>query len=75
MVAQGRPLQPLLQGVLAGRGDVVLHRPLNEATALAGPGETVDGLDRGFRQNDVDTLCHGSTIYNLLHHIVYTRMM
>jgi hypothetical protein len=61
MIAEGSLLQPSLKSFRAGSGDVVLHSPVNEAAALAGPRHAVDGTDRRFRQDDVDALCHAST--------------
>ena len=65
MVTDGGLFQPLLQSFRAGRDDVVLHRPFNEAAALAGPGQAVDGTDRGFRQDDIDASCHGIRVNDL----------
>ena len=59
MVANRGLFQPLLQGFGAGRDDVILYGPLNEAAALTGPGEAIDSADRGFRQDDIDASCHG----------------
>ncbi len=39
---------------------VVLHGRVDEATALTGLSHPVDGLDGGFRQDDVDAFAHGS---------------
>ena len=59
MVTERSLLQPFLQGFGAGRGDVVLYSPVDEAAALAGPGQAVNGSDRRFRQDDIDAFCHG----------------
>jgi len=41
----------------------VLYSPLNEGAALAGPSQTVESTDRGFRQDDVDAFGHTSIWY------------
>ncbi len=38
----------------------VLHRMIDESAALAWFGHPVNGLDRGFRQNNVDAFAHGN---------------
>jgi hypothetical protein len=41
--------QPFLQGFRAGRGDVMLYSPVDEAAALARPSQAIDGTHGGFR--------------------------
>lgn len=43
-------------------GHEVLHRQIDESAALAGLGHAVNGLDRGLRQDDVDSFAHGNEI-------------
>jgi hypothetical protein len=38
----------------------VLHGLVDEPAALARRGHPVDGLDRSFRQNNVDAFAHGN---------------
>jgi hypothetical protein len=42
-----------------------LYRRVNEAAALAGLGQAVEGPDRSFRQDDIDARAH-------LVHMIYT---
>ena len=52
----------------------MLHIPVDEPAALAGPGQAVNGSDRGFRQNDVDAFCHGSLSLMISHpHYLHTK--
>jgi hypothetical protein len=53
----------------------VLDGSLDEAAALAGPGQAVNSLDRGFLQDYIDALCHGSYALMIFIHIIYTRWM
>ena len=39
---------------------VVMHGPVDELAALTGLGHAINGLDRGFRQDDVDPFGHGN---------------
>ena len=38
---------------------VVMHGPVDELAALTGLGHTINGVDRGFRQDDIDPFAHG----------------
>jgi hypothetical protein len=49
----------------------VLHRLVDEPAALAPPNHPVNGLDRGFRQNNIDAFAHESELQALIH-ILYT---
>jgi hypothetical protein len=60
------------EGLDAAVRHVVLHRRVDEAAALAGLGQPVNGLDRGFRQDDVDAFAHGVKV-NDLASISYTQ--
>jgi hypothetical protein len=61
-IANGRLFEPFLQSLRAGRGNVMLHGVLNEATALPRPYHAVNGADRIFRQDDIDASGHGIAI-------------
>jgi len=52
----------------------VLHRQVDEAAALAWPSHAVNGLDCGFRQNNVDAFAHGMRLMIFIH-IIYTSSM
>lgn len=52
-------LQPLLERLGTSARDVVLHRLVDEAAPLARLRQPVEGVNRGFRQHDVNALCHG----------------
>jgi hypothetical protein len=59
-VSNGGALQLRPKGFNAAVRHVVLNGRVDEAAALARLGHTVDSLDRGFRQYDVDSLAHGN---------------
>jgi hypothetical protein len=58
-VSNGGALQLRLESLDAAVRHVVLDGRVDEAAALAWLGHPVDGLDGGFRQNDVDAFAHG----------------
>jgi len=50
--------EPGAQSFHALMSDEMLYRFINEAAALARFRDAVDGLDGGFRQNDIDSFAH-----------------
>ena len=51
----------------------MLHGAVNEAAALTGLHEPVDGADRGLRQDDVDAFGHWGCCLMICFHSVYAR--
>ena len=52
-------------------GHEVLHCIIDEAATLAWLCQAIDGMHRGFRQNNVDAFAHGNAVNDLVC-IVYT---
>jgi hypothetical protein len=71
LVADGGLLQLRSQGFGAPVGHEVRHRLVDEPAALAGLGHAVNGLDRGFRQNNVDAFAHGNKLM-IFSYMIYT---
>jgi hypothetical protein len=59
-VSNGGALQLRPKGFNAAVCHVMLDGRVDEAATLARLGHPIDGLDRGFRQHDVDSLAHGN---------------
>jgi hypothetical protein len=65
-VANGGALQLLPDSLDTAVRHVVLDSRINEAAALAGLSHSVNGLDRGRRQNYVDAFIHGTRVQDLV---------
>jgi hypothetical protein len=59
-VAYDGALQLRLESLDTAVRHVVLDSRIDEAAALAGLSHPVDGLDRGFRQDDIYAFAHGN---------------
>lgn len=78
-VPDGGAFQLRPDGLDAAVRCVVLHGRVDEAAALAGSGHPVNGLDSGFRQNDVNAFAHGkyglaSYIHSICTPSVYVKI-
>lgn len=71
-VANSGAFQLCPDGLGAAVRHVVLDSRVDEAAALAGLCHPVDGLNRGFWQNDVDAFAHGNEVNDLVY-AVYTQ--
>jgi hypothetical protein len=58
LISHNGPLQLSPERFSAALGHVMLHGLINKPAALARLYQSVDGLDSGGRQNDVETFAH-----------------
>jgi hypothetical protein len=72
-ISDGGALQLRPDGFDTAVCHVVLDGRVDESAALAGFSHPVDGLDGGFRQNDVDAFAHGTEVNDLIKHSIYTN--